>query len=108
MERMNLRQFKKYCDSKQFREITLHHENQEWEVVDNPLKYQLSFRNIMVSVAPDVGCVCLGDGGSLVYMQPVRYVLVDEKRTPIGTIAHVVCGDSRNKYNSIQYTIIML
>ena len=106
METMKLRQFKKYCDSKQFRGITLHHKNQAWETVDNPLKYQLSFRNIMVFVAPDVGSICLGKGGNLVYFERVKYVMVDEESSVLGTVIRVVCGDSQSDRKNIQYTLV--
>lgn len=107
METMTLGEFKRYCDSKHFRRVTFGYDNQNWKAVDNPLRFQLSFRQIMVSSAPDVGGIFLGEGDNLVYMQYVRHVVVDENRTPLGTVVDVVCTNSQSKNSSIHYTLLM-
>ena len=70
MDRMTLRDFKRYCENKQFREIKFDRCNQDWRAGAIPVGFQFVFKQIMVSTAPDV------DGRAA----RRRYVRISRKR----------------------------
>ena len=106
MDRMTLRDFKRYCENKQFREIKFDRCNQDWRAGAIPVGFQFVFKQIMVSTAPDVGGVFLGEGGSLVYMERVKYIEVDPDLSVLGTTIRIVCGDTLGNRNNIHYILI--
>lgn len=106
MDRMTLGDFKRYCENKQFREIKFDRCNQKWRAGAIPVGFQFVFKQIMVSSAPDVGGVFLGEGGSLVYMERVKYIEVDSESSVLGTIICIVCGDTLGNRNNTHYILI--
>ena len=106
MEKMTVGDFKRYCESKQFRVIRFARYNQDWRAGAIPVGFQLAFQRIMVSAEPDVGGIFLGEGDSQVYFERVKHVMVDEESSVLGTVIRVVCGDSQSDRKNIQYTLV--
>lgn len=101
---MNIGELKRYYEGRSFRRILFCTENQLWDKVENPLKANLSFTSMLMATNPNV--ICLKNGDSVLYFERVKHILVDDKRSVLGTVLDIVCGDNAGNENDRHYTLI--
>lgn len=101
---MSVGGLQRYCRDKRLGNIIFCSDNQSLCTVTNPLKFQLTFTSMTTASNPNV--VCLKGGDSVLWLERVKNVVVDEAASPLGTILDVICGDRENDSNDIHYIFV--
>lgn len=103
-KKVSVREFKEYCRDHNISQISFCAENQEWCLVSDPCKFNLSFPSILVYENPDV--IYLRHNGNIVYFDRVKYIEIDSNETVLGDTFTICCGNE-NGYDVIkQYKLI--
>lgn len=103
-EIMSIGELKRYYERRGLRRIVFCTVNQAWNQVDDPMKVSLTFTSMVMACNPNV--ICLKNGENTVWFEKVKGVVVEQDRSPLGTVLDIVCGDSASKDNDVHYTVI--
>lgn len=79
-------------------------EDQEWNRVGSPVRFHMEFKTLQVAKNPDV--ILFRNGVDYTYFQKIRHIIVDDEKSLLGTILHIVCETEANDGNEIRYTLI--
>lgn len=88
--KMTIDEFKDYIEERPPRCIAFHTRRQSWFDVADPCKLELIFANIFVSINPAI--VYLKSELGIMYLDRVRFVEVEEKKSSAEATAFVHCG----------------
>ena len=101
MSIMTAAQFKRYISSLNYDRIIFYSENQKWDYVQSPINLCLTFRELLVSLNPNM--ICLKSGDDMVYFERVKHIDVYPEKSVLGVIIDVICEDAND---DICYTLI--
>ena len=79
-------------------------EDQEWNRVGSPIRFHMEFKTLQVSKNPDI--ILLRNGVDYVYFQKVRHIIVDDEKSLLGTVLHIICETEANDGSEIRYTLV--
>lgn len=79
-------------------------EDQEWNRVGSPIRFHMEFMTLQVSKNPDI--ILLRNGVDYVYFQKVRHIIVDDEKSLLGTVLHIICETEANDGSEIRYTLV--
>lgn len=103
MERMSVRELKRYFEGHRPQRILFATEDQPEYKVENPVKAWLCFHSLSIAYNPDV--ICLRSGESVVNIEFIKYAILDPDSFPGGVVLTVVCG-TRN--TASEYTLVVM
>lgn len=79
-------------------------EDQEWNRVGSPIRFHMEFKTLQVSKNPDI--ILLRNGVDYVYFQKVRHIIVDDEKSLLGTVLHIICETEANDRSETRYTLV--
>ena len=79
-------------------------EDQEWNRVGSPIRLHMEFKTLQVSKNPDI--ILLRNGVDYVYFQKVRHIIVDDEKSLLGTVLHIICETEANDGSETRYTLV--
>lgn len=79
-------------------------EDQEWNRVGSPIRFHMEFKTLQVSKNPDI--ILLRNGVDYVYFQKVRHIIVDDEKSLLGTVLHIICETEANDGSETRYTLV--
>ena len=105
MVNLSVRQFKETCNSLSATEFIFSSENQPWNKVESTLKVKMTFTIMLIASNPNT--ICFKNGDDYLKLDRVKCVKMADEKCMIGAVFTVICGDSRNNSNDVEYTIIV-
>lgn len=78
--------------------------DQEWNRVGCPVRFHSEFETLQVAKNPDI--IYLKNGIDFVYFQRIKRIIVDDEKSILGTVLHIVCETAESDGAEIRYTII--
>lgn len=95
--RITVADFKRYIDSRDVKRVIYSTENQDYYNPFTPIKYELQFDGIVVSAAPSMHYVYLGQlphgKHSNMMINRIRYVRIEY--SIFGDVVHLYCGSGK-------------
>ena len=105
MVKLSVRQFKEACDSLLATEFIFASENQPWNKVEHTLSVKLTFKIMLIALNPNT--ICFKNGDDYLKLDRVKCVKMYDEKCMIGAVFTVICGDTRNNSNDVEYTVIV-
>lgn len=106
MENLSVREFMKVCDSLSPKQFIFSSENQAWNKVEHTIKMKLTFTMMLIALNPNV-IFLKNDENNFLYLDRVKIVKTSDEDSVLGDVFTIICGDSANSLNDVEYTIIV-
>lgn len=104
MKKLSLPEFRDYCNSHLFNSIIFTTSNQSWHSFDCQVTTGLEFSKMIISFNPNI--IYLKDKRNSMQFNKIKEVKLDEGKCALGTIFTLVCGNSNNKADDVEYTLV--
>ena len=100
----SLGEFKRYYSSRNPQKIIFCSENQDNILSGLPCKMRLSFSSMMISESPNQ--ICIKDNSGVISLTKVCFVEINSRKSILGDVITVFCGDVGAQRPEVTYTLI--
>lgn len=104
MRRISLPEFRDYFGEYPFERIIYSSDNQIQHSIDATISANFVFNSMIMTFNPNI--IYLKSGENSLRLNKVKAVRLSDEESLLGKVFIVVCGDSFNKNNDKEYTLI--
>lgn len=92
------------CRNRKPGRIIFHSNDQKWNKVASPIRFDLNFHTMQVAKNPDI--IFVKNDIDSVYFQRIRHIIVDDEKSLLGTVLHIICDSENSDGTEVRYTLI--
>lgn len=104
MKKLSLPEFRDYCGAHHFNRIIYSSANQTQRSVDATTSANFVFNRMIMTFNPNI--IHLKSGENSLSLNKVKAIRLSDEESLLGKVFTVICGDSLNKNNDKEYTLI--
>ena len=104
MKKLSLQEFRDYCGAHHYDRIIYSSANQTQHSIDATTSANFVFNRMIMTFNPNI--IHLKSGENYLRLNKVKAVSLSDEESLLGKVFTVVCGDSFNKNNDREYTLI--